>query len=206
MNRAWTRRRLLGLTALSALLLLGACAPPTYLKVDYALPAPSEKLHGQKVRIEIKDIRTDQQIFAPAAAPQFKYFRNNYELAVTEGRQKVSRGFEDLQGLFLEAFKKHLERLGAAVVTPENHSTALLRILLQKFRIDLQGHTWTAKIRYEADLIVNNHLAARETVSGSAQRVRIMGSGGADEALSDIFTDAINRLNIVKLFQRAKPV
>lgn len=204
MNCAWIRRRWLGLTALSALLLLSACAPRTYLKIDYALPVPSKKLQGQTVRIEIKDLRADRQIFTPAAEPQFKYFMNRYELAVTEGRRKVPLAFEDLQGLFREAFKLHLKQLGATVVASKDHSAPLLRILLQEVRIDLQDHKWKAKIRYEADLLVGNRLAARETVSGAAERVRIIGSGGADEALSDILTDVVNRLNIVKLFQRAK--
>lgn len=188
---------------LIALLLLTSCAPRTYLAVNYHVPATARSLQGRQVRIEIKDMRSDSQIFTPAAAQHFKYFDNRYDLVAMEGRLSIPLGQKDLQGLFQAAFKRRLEQLGADVVAPERGSAAIFRILIQEIRIGLQDHEWSAAIRYEADLVQDNRLAAREVVSGSAERTRIIGSEGADKALSDIFTDVINRLDIVKLFQRA---
>jgi hypothetical protein len=194
------------LSGIIVLLALTSCAPRTYLMVDYRLPASPQGLQGRQVRIEIRDIRSDRQIFTPAAARQFEYFNNRYDLVVMEGKQNLPLGPEDLQGLFRTAFKRRLEQLGARIAPSEGGNATIFQILIQEIRIDLQDHEWSATIRYEADLVQDKRLVASETVSGSAQRTRIVGSKGADKALSDIFTDAINRLDIVKLFQRAKLV
>jgi hypothetical protein len=201
MNSERIRHGVLSLTVLLAFI---ACTPRTYLMIDYRVPPPSERLQGQQVRIEIKDLRSDHQIFTPTAQAEFENFNNRYKLSVIADKQTTLLGEKNLQGLFLAAFKKRLKRLDADIAPPESAKATLFQILIQEIHIDLQDHKWAARIRYEADLVQDNRPVARETVSGTAERVRILGSGGADEALSDIFTDVINRLDIVKLFQRAK--
>lgn len=194
------------ITALTVVLVLTSCASPSYLSVVYRVPAPSDRLHGQRVRIEIKDLRPDARIFTPAASRHFENFAGRYRLAWTNGKENVPVGTNDLQGLFREAFAKRLEQLGARIVPPDRDNAPLFQILIHDIRIDLQDRKWIAKIGYEADLVQDNQLIARESVSGTAERARIIGSKGAGKALSDIFTEIINRLNIVKLFQQAKMV
>jgi hypothetical protein len=43
-----------------------------------------------------------------------------------------------------------------------------------------------------------------ETVVGNAERINIIGRKGADTVISEIFTDMLNRVDIVKLFAQAK--
>jgi len=201
--------RQIGLTLSVCLLLLfmAACAPRPYLIVDYRVPAPSEQLAGKKVRIQVKDLRTDKEIFTPAAAKEFQGFKGRYSLAwVTENKERILAGEKDLQGLFFEAFKKRLEQLGVEVVPADREDVPLFQVLLNTLKIDLRDRKWTARASYEANLSVDNQLVARETVTGEAERVKIIGRKGADDTLSDIFTEIINRLNIVKLFQQAKMV
>jgi hypothetical protein len=68
----------------------------------------------------------------------------------------------------------------------------------------LIGQKWMADISYEASLTQDTQLVAREVVTGSAERLKVMGSGGAEKVIGEIFTDMINRLNIERLFQQAK--
>ena len=57
---------------------------------------------------------------------------------------------------------------------------------------------------YTASLSKNDQRIALDKVKGSAQRVKIIGRKGADNTLSDIFSDVINRLNIMNLFRQAQ--
>jgi hypothetical protein len=41
-------------------------------------------------------------------------------------------------------------------------------------------------------------------VTGSAERLKVMGRGGAEKVIGEIFTEMINRLNIERLFAQAK--
>lgn len=188
------------------LLLTSGCAHRPYLIVDYKVPPASELLAGQKARIEIKDARADDQIFTPAAAQEFPGFENRYSLSWVTDKERIAAGEKSLSGLFEEAFKKRLEQMGATVLPMNSDNAPLFQVILQKMKIDLKDRKWMTAVVFEANLFMDNQLVARETVSGSAERVKIVGRKGADDTLSDIFTDIINRLDIVKLFQQAKLV
>ncbi|MCP3894140.1 MAG: hypothetical protein GY706_05855, partial [Bacteroides sp.] len=73
-------------------------------------------------------------------------------------------------------------------------------------KIDLQDRKWLAKVSYETNLTRDGSLIAREIATGNAERIRIIGRKGADVVLSEIFTDIVNRVNIVHLFQKAKMI
>jgi hypothetical protein len=171
--------------------------------VDYPVPAATNLLQGQKVRLQIQDARTDTLLFTPAAAQQFEYFRERYSLSwIDANKQRVFAGDKDLPGLFYEVLKKRLEQLGAQVVAADEDTAPLMVVSIRNLKVDLRDYKWVANAAYEATLSHNNNVA-REAVSGEAERVRIIGRKGADNTLSDIFGEMINRLNIVKLFQNA---
>ncbi|MDX2454748.1 hypothetical protein, partial [Desulfosarcina sp.] len=83
-------------------------------------------------------------------------------------------------------------------------SIPVFQININQFHINLVGLKWMADISYEVSLTQDTQLVAREVVSGSAERLKVMGSGGAEKVIGEIFTDMINRLNIERLFQQAK--
>jgi hypothetical protein len=199
-----------GFALLSIVLVLAyicGCAQRHYLIVDYQVPRISNQLIGQKVRIEVKDLRNDKQIFTPVAAAYFTEFQDRYSLSwVSENKSRIMAGEKDLQGLFLETFKKRLEQMGAEVVSTDRSEVPLFQVLINTLKIDLQDRNWTAKASYEASLSSDSQIVAREKVSGEAEQLRIIGRKGADDTLSDIFNSAINRLDILKLFQQAKMI
>lgn len=187
------------------LLLFMGCAPRTYLIVDYQVPASSQQLHGQQVRLLVTDSRLDPYILSPAVARQFEGFQDRYSLAwVTPDRGRIIAGEHDLQGLFHAAFQKRLEVLGVTVVPDDIQTAPLFQVDLQSLKVDQEGRNWVAQMSYTASLTKDNKLIASESVRGSAQRTKIIGRKGADNTLSDIFSDIINRLNITNLFKQAQ--
>lgn len=183
------------------------CSARTTLLVDYHIPAMSNRLNGRNVSLVIKDVRSDRQLFTAGSAQEFQAFRDSYDLTlVTSDKQRTPVGEKDLQGLFLEVFRKRLDHLGATSPADIQPDTPQLQILIKVLKIDLRDRKWIARASYEADLTIDNQLVARERVSGSAERVKIVGTKGADTILSEIFTEIINELDIVKLFEQAKMI
>ena len=187
------------------LILFVGCTPRTYLIVDYKVPANSQDLQGQQVRLQVIDSRSDRYILAPAAARQFEGFQDRYSLAwVTTDKKRTVVGEHDLLGLFQTVFQKRLEALGVAVVAADQYGAPLFQVDLHGLKVDQKERDWVAQMSYTASLSKDNSLIASETVKGSAQRTKIIGRKGADQTLSDIFSDIINRLDIVSLFKKAE--
>jgi hypothetical protein len=79
----------------------------------------------------------------------------------------------------------------------------VIEIDLQKFFLDLVDRKWVAQISYEARLIKDNKLLARETISGDAERYKLISQGDVEKVLGEIFTSLVNKLDFQKLLQRA---
>lgn len=186
------------------LLLIVGCTPRTYLIVDYKVPQSSQQLQGQQVYLVVEDMRTDRYILAPAAARQFEGFQDRYNLAwITQDRGRIIVGEHDLQSLFQATFRKRLETLGVIVNSQDRPGIPVFRVALNSIKIDQNGRNWVANMSYKASLAKDDSLIASETVKGSAERLKIIGRKGADDTLSAIFSDIINRLDIVNLFKQA---
>lgn len=199
------RYRWIGYAAVMVLLFVfSGCTPRTYLVVDYQVPGNSQQLQGQQVRLLITDSRSDRYILAPAAARQFEDFQDRYSLSwVTADKKRANAGQYDLQGLFQATFRKRLETMGVTVVSDDQQAAPLFQVDLQSLKIDQNDHKWIARMGYTASLTKDNMRIASETVKGSAERTKIVGLKGADQTLSDIFSDIINRLDILSLFKQS---
>jgi hypothetical protein len=190
---------------LIGLTVIWGCAGREYLIVDYIFPTETQQLRDQSVRLRIDDQRENRTIMAPSAAAHFQAFNDRYSLAwVTPDKGRILAGEHDLAALFKKAFKKRLALMGA-VTSPETHfQDPELAIALESFTIDLQGQKWVAEVGYTATLTQEGHPVTKEQIRGNAERIRIIGRKGADMVISDIFTDVVNRLDLVALFRRAE--
>jgi hypothetical protein len=184
------------------MLALAACASRYYLMVDYRLPPASDQLKGQQINLQVKDARSDQSVFTPEAARHFGAFRNHYNLTVVTEKERKPAGPRDLQGLFQDAFEKRLVNSGAQLSSTAD--APLLQITINTVRMDTRDRKWIAGIVYDAELFIDNQLVIRETVTGNAERVRLIGADSVDETMSDLVTEIVNRLDIVKLLQQGK--
>lgn len=182
-----------------------ACAQKAYIDVDYRLPSGTDSLAGRTVFIETLDLRSDKEIFNKRANDKFEHFTGLFTLSLQmPDEQREIVGAYALPQLFEAALKQRLQRLGVEITSERLSQVPLFQININAFRINLVGQKWMADISYEASLTQNSQLVAREAVTGSAERLKVVGSGGAEKIIGEIFTEMINRLNIERLFQQAK--
>jgi hypothetical protein len=189
---------LIGITA-------GSCSSPSYINVTYRLPAKSEALAGKSVLLAMKDTRPSNVIFDKKAQEEFKYFTGIFSLSLAMGtKDSLMLGPFDLPSLFEESFRKRIQQSGVNVVTEQTGEAPVLEIVLRRFFLELVGRKWHADIAYEARLIKDETVMATQVVSGQAERVKIMGQGGAEKVIGDIFSEIVNKLDVYKLFLDAK--
>lgn len=185
--------------------MIGACAPKTYIDVDYRLSMADPSLAGRTVFIETRDDRSDEAMFNQRAKDQFPHFTGFFALSLqSPDDRSTALGAYEVPALFETAIAKRLAKMGVAVTTARSPDIPVFQVKLEQFRIKLIGRKWMADIRYEANLTRDGRLVAREVVSGSAERMKIVGSGGAEKVISEIFSEMINRLDVERLFQQAK--
>lgn len=203
MRRLW--RNFLLLTTLICMITTWSCAGRQYLIVDYTVPKSTQQLMDQSVRLRIDDKRENRKIMSPSAAAQFDAFADRYSLAwVTPDKGRVLAGEHDLEALFERAFEKRLLLMGAETASDGDLQAPELSVALEGFTIDLKGKKWVAEVAYLATLTQEGHPVTREQIRGSAERIRIIGRKGADMVISDIFTEVVNRLDLVALFRKAE--
>jgi hypothetical protein len=191
--------------SLFTILFFSGCAARTYLMVDYHVPNASPNLGGQVVHLRVIDQRTADRTLTTDAAEQFPEFKGIYSLAwVMPDQQRILAGEHQLPELFKTVFEKRLKALGGGTTDSTDAGTPVLTIVLKQVSIDLQDHKWKADLNYDATLSLNDHPSAKESVHGSAERVQIMGIKGADKMFGEIFSDVVNRLDLVKLFRNAR--
>jgi len=182
-----------------------SCAKKSYIDVDYRLPATADSLTGRTVFLETRDLRSETEIFNKRAKENFEHFTGLFSLSlVRPDDQPKILGAYPLPKLFETALKQRLQKLGVAATASPSPSVPVFQININQFHINLVGQKWMADISYEVSMTQDTQLVAREVVSGSAERLKVMGSGGAEKVIGEIFTDMINRLNIERLFQQAK--
>lgn len=184
-------------------IMLGACAKKSYININYRLPVVSDNHKGRSVFLDCQDTRASKSIFSEKAEAEFKHFTGLFSLSVQEGKKPFVAGAFDLTSLFKEAFLRRLQHLGIEVITQQDKMTPVIEIIIRKFRLDLVDRNWVACITYDARLLKDNKLLLTETISGDAERVKVLGHGDAEKVLGEIFTEIVNQLDIRKLLDHA---
>jgi hypothetical protein len=193
-----------GWSILLMILFLCSCSPLPHLNVNYRLPTGTEELKGRKVFLVIEDMRSGTDILGPGAREEFPGFSGNMSFSVARGSEAGFKiGVYDLPLLYREACERRLENEKIRIVRAKEEGEAELRIVLQEFQLDFVKRTWKVKMAYEARLIQNGDLLAKQMISAEGERVKLIGHTQADELLSDIFTDTLNKLNFDQLFRQA---
>ena len=92
-----SRRSIRLIVLVLAAIFLGGCAGRGYLIVDYSVPAISQQLNGQIVRMQVEDLRKTKAVLEPRAARAFPDFQNRYSLAwVMPNRQRILAGEHEI--------------------------------------------------------------------------------------------------------------
>jgi len=199
-NQAW--RDYMGI--LLVMTVMTSCATIPHLNVEYRVPPKSEELKGKKVSLVFEDRRAIKDILGKGAEKDFENFSGNISYSLARGEDKGFKiGLFTIPSLFMEVFKLRLENLGVEVVQEREKGENEIVIVLKDFILDLIDRKWVVTMGYEARLVRDEKIFAKQMISGQAERLKLVGRGQTDVVMGEIFTDMVNRLNVNRLFQQA---
>jgi hypothetical protein len=180
-----------------------SCASSHLLRVHYQLPATSDSLKGTRASLSLEDMRRNKAFLSQNARNSLSDFSGYFTLRVSDdGSGEKLLGAFDLTSAVKEIFKQKLLNAGITVVDQKD-GIAEIQIVLKEFMLDLQGRDWVFNMSYQANLTNQGKLTVSETITGNAQRLKTIGSGGAEKVISELVTDMANKLDIAELFRRA---
>jgi hypothetical protein len=184
----------------------GACSSKPFLKVQYQLPSATTRvLDGQKVSLSVADVRANDVFLTENAKKSLKGFKDSFSLVVLrEDGSGNLVGAYNLNSLLIEIFKQRLENSGLYVVAAQDSADPALVIQLKNLKLDLAGRKWIISMSYQARLEDSGSLLASESINGSAERLKVVGKSDAEKILSELLTDMVNKLDLVKLFQQVR--
>ncbi len=192
------------LTIILVCVFIISCASIPQLRVRYQLPTESDHLKGRKVALVVKDARPKTVIVGNGAKEDFENFPGTVSLSIARQNEPgLTIGLYDPPALIEEGFKRRLENEGMEIVSRQTLGETELLIVLNEFLLDLLDRRWMVTMSYEAKLLKEGKVLATRTVSGQAERFKLIGRNEADRAVGEIFTDMINRLDVLGFFQSA---
>lgn len=185
-------------------ILTSFCASKHFLKVNYQLPAEPTQLNNMSVSLALKDQREDPAFVTKSAKMALKSFRGDFTLIIgQENKNDRLAGAYSLCRMIRRIFRERLENAGIRVASEEERIEPIVEILLKDFKLDLVKRKWIVNMTYQANLIKQSRVVAGETVRGSAERMRVVGSKDAEMIIGELITDVVNRLNLKELLQPA---
>ena len=186
--------------------LTGACtSDKPFLIVHYQLPSSSQALAGRRVSLAVTDVREDKAFLSESARKSLLTFNNTYSLVVLkEDGSGNLIGIYDLNALMAEIFRQRLTHMGMQVAPSAESADYELEIKLKEVKLDLANLKWVVSMNYQADLVKDGSVRAMETISGSAERLKLRAKNDAEKVLSELLTDMANKLDLTKLFQQAQ--
>lgn len=188
-----------------SVIMITSCAKQPYMEMAYNLPAPSASQIGSQVCLTVSDVRTDPELFGDAAQKEFQNFTGIYALTVVSvDKKRSSLGAYKLEELFQKTLEIRLENMGAEVLQACGEETPVMQVEIKTFKIELINRKWRANVAYIANLTADGKNIIKETVSGKAERIKLVGSKAAQRVVGELFTDMINRLDINRLFDQSR--
>ncbi len=201
--------RRMALGVLLMITLLGSCASIPIIEVKYRIPLASNSLEGKGVFFRVEDARSDKDMIGPGARKDLEQWAGDFYLSLASGTKKGFRkGTYELPQLLEELFRKRLETVGVKVVEAPGGGHPELVVALNGFLLDLTTVSvvekkWAVTMEYEARLEKADGSMAKQTISGRHEKTKLIGLKQANEMLGDFFTDAVNRLDLERLFEQA---
>jgi hypothetical protein len=189
------------------LFFLSACASRPYIKVNYQLPdkIPNKPAVTQ-IRLSEVDQRDNPDPLSVTARETLNNFHNSYMLIMApKGKDSPIEGIYDLKTLFETVFRKRLDQMGIRVVESTSPNIPKLEVALTLFQLDLKEHKWYFKMAYATRLMQDGKVIVNQKFSGETERVDIPGVDDSGTAVSEIFADLINQLDIAALLSKLPP-
>ncbi|MBW2437017.1 MAG: hypothetical protein JRF29_07050 [Deltaproteobacteria bacterium] len=185
-------------------LTIGSCASKNYLVVNYQLPSETITAKETEIVLIFKDQRAEQAIVTQSAKMALKDFSGNFALIVTsDSKNERLVGAFSLSSLMKSIFTQRLKNAGIRVASEDQGQATALEIILKAFKLDLVERKWVVQMSYQANFLKHNRFVSGETITGNAERLRVVGSKDAEKVIGELMTDAVNRLDLDALFRSA---
>ena len=186
-----------GLMFLACFVLISiGCAAIPEVRVDYTIPQARKEYESRKISLSVRDVRKDRDLLSASARNELKNFGGSLYLSVAEqGKKGFMIGLFQPPELIREAFERRLSSMGMVVLEGDENGAARLEILLEEFLLDVVDRNWVVSIGYKAVMRTPAGRVHSQSVSGQAQRLKFVGTDQLNDALSEIFTDLVNRLD-----------
>ncbi|MGD9282818.1 MAG: hypothetical protein PVG68_04050 [Desulfobacterales bacterium] len=185
-------------------LTIGSCASKNYLVVNYQLPSETIRAKETEIVLIFKDQRAEQAIVTQSAKMALKDFSGNFALIVTsDSKNERLVGAFSLSSLMKSIFTQRLKNAGIRVASEDQGQATALEIILKAFKLDLVERKWVVQMSYQANFLKHNRFVSGETITGNAERLRVVGSKDAEKVIGELMTDAVNRLDLDALFRSA---
>jgi uncharacterized lipoprotein YmbA len=183
---------------------LSACASRPYIKVNYQLPDKiMNKPAVTKIQLSVVDQRSNPHPLSATARETLKNFHNSYMLILApNGKDKPIDGIYDLKTLFETVFRKRLDQMGIRVVESASPQIPKLEVTLTDFQLDLKDYKWYFKMAYATKLMQDGKILVNQKFSGETERVDVPGVDDSGAAVSEIYADLINQLDIEALLSK----
>jgi len=192
------------------LFIMLSCSTVPMLNINYRVPEKTNLLEGKKVILEIRDSRTDKDMFGEGAKEDFQNATESISLSVAEGNEKGFKiGIFPLSDLIRQVFEERFKSLGMVVVADKDKTGEEPRIVidLQSFKLELTPGTikrsWKDSMTYNVEISSKGKALAATQITGQSEKLRIIGRTEADSLVSDLVTDLVNRLDVQALFKQA---
>ncbi len=195
------------LEAIGILLLfsfLCSCSSIPEINVLYSLPSGSGAFKDRRLVMVIEDERKAKDIFGEGARDDFEHFAGFFSLSVARPEESGFKvGMFQVKGMIKETLKRRLENMDLEVVPTGPPHRPRLIIALKEFFLDRKDQRWTVSIAYEARLRKDGEVLSTQNISGQAERYSLVGHKALGDALGEILTDVVNRLDLSGLFGQA---
>lgn len=194
-----------GLLLILTPLLVVSCASVPEMQILYRLPPPSDDLQGKQITLTVKDDRKSKAILTKEAEAEFEGFAGNLSLSIAAHDDEGFKvGIFTVTDIIREAMTQRLEHQGLTVLSEKTPRTLELILLLKTFNLDLKDRDWIASVEYEARLVKGGRTLVSQIVTADGERYKIVGRKQADILMGEIFTDAINSLDLQRVLDQAR--
>ena len=177
-----------------------ACSQKPVFQVNYTLPQTLAAYPDKRVYVRASDGRSMTQFLTPAAAKELKDFSGLFSLVVLKGENVGDLvGAYEIVPLMSALCTQRLIASSVEVAITPTSSLTNLEIVLKSFQLDYVKRKWVASLSFEAIASGPDGSTRRQTVQGSAERLKVWGNKEAEALVSELATDMINKLELERL-------
>jgi hypothetical protein len=157
------------------------------------------------VNLAVSDMRAKKALLTENARKSLKDFNGTFSLVVlsADGSGNLV-GAYDLVSLLTEVFQQRLKNEGIQTTAVADSVLPELKIEIREFQLDYSKRKWITRMNYQASLLDSGRLLSKESVSGQAERLKVLGKSDAEKILGELLSDTVNKLNLARLLQQAR--